>query len=366
MKRGYRLAVVVLSIAGGPACAGDRPEAAAPTAIVGDQARAHFERGVKAMEAGAERYDEALAAFRAALAIEPTLWEAHLDIGIVELRRANLSAAARALEASVEVFPSPEALEALGEVYMRQGRSSKAVGLYEQALARNPDEPTLRTRLADALRHAGRLGDAEAELRAVLGRDAGNLEAYAQLAAIWLARGDLDLAELVLNKGLVHHPDAPALLTNLGLVALQRGDDQAAFQLFEKASTLDPQFLTGRLNRAAVYLGAGDHTRASEELQFILKVEPGNTRALMGLGLAKRLGGDLQGARDSWEHLLRLDPENADVHYNLAVLDMDFADKPAQAQAHLQKFLDLAPSDHPKRAEAKDRMALIKAIEQAG
>ncbi len=358
------LAVALLSAV--PACKRGGETTLAPAATVGDEARAKFEKGVELMDAGADKYEAAIKTFRAAATLEPTLWEAHLNIGIIELRRARLSAAARALESSIGIYSSPEALEALGEVYTRQGRPKKAVELYEQALRQKPDDLRLRTRLAAALRNAGRLDDAEAELRAVLGREAGNLEAYSQLSAIWFARGDLDLAELVLNKGLVHHPDDPALLTNLGLVALQRGDDQAAFVLFEKASASDPQFLTGRLNKAAVYLGAGDHTRAAEELEFILKVEPGNTRALMALGVAKRLGGDLEGARSSWQKLLELDPENIDVHYNLAILDMDFVDRPADAEQGFLRFIELAPKDHPKLQDAKDRLELLKAIKQAG
>jgi tetratricopeptide (TPR) repeat protein len=349
-----------------PACKTGGKVSLQPAANVGDEARSQFDRGVKLMDQGGDKYDAAVKAFRGSIALEPTLWEAHLNIGIIELRRARLSGAARALESSVDIYGSPEALEALGEVYTRQGRAKKAVALYERALQQNPDDLTLRNRLAAALRNSGQLDDAEAELRAVLGRDAGNLEAYNQLSAIWFARGDLDLAELVLNKGLAHHPNDPALLTNLGLVALQRGDDQHAFAQFEKASAADPQFLTGRLNKAAVYLGAGDHTRATEELEFILKVEPGNTRALMGLGLAKRLGGDLDGARKSWAALLKLDPENVDVHYNLAILEMDFADKAQEAENQLHKFLELAPEDHERINDAKERLELLKAIRQAG
>lgn len=349
-----------------PACKATKKGTMQPAANVGDEARDQFERGVKLMDAGADKYDAAIKAFRGAIALEPSLWEAHLNIGIIQLRRARLTSSAQALESSVGIYASPEGLEALGEVYTRQGRPKKAVSLYERALQQKPDDLTLRNRLAAALRNSGRLDDAEAELRAVLGRDAGNLEAYNQLSAIWFERGDLDLAELVLNKGLAHHPNDPALLTNLGLVALQRGDDQHAFAQFEKASAADPQFLTGRLNKAAVYLGAGDHTRAMEELEFILKVEPGNTRALMSLGVAKRLGGDLDGARKSWQKVLELDPENVDVHYNLGILEMDFADKSLEAETQLKKFLELAPEDHERRKDAKERLELLKALKQTG
>ncbi|HLU42093.1 MAG TPA: PD-(D/E)XK nuclease family protein, partial [Microthrixaceae bacterium] len=128
-------------------------------------ARKSFEDGVALMDKGAAEYDAAIEKFRAALAQQPDLWEAHLDIGVIELRRARLSRAAAAFEASIEIYPSPEALTALGSVYVRQGRPKRAVELFEQALAKDPDDLELRNQLAVALRHAGRLDDAAVELR---------------------------------------------------------------------------------------------------------------------------------------------------------------------------------------------------------
>lgn len=361
-----RLLLLVAAVVASTGCRPeDRSRAPAPTTQVGAPVRELFERGVAHMEAGAAAYDQAIEAFREALRQAPDLWEASLNIGIIELRRARLSAAAEAFEQSITVYASPEALEGLGEVYLRQNRPKQAVELYEQALARTPGDVGLRIRLAVSLRHAGRLDAAEAELRAVLGQHAGNPVAYASLAAIQMDREQYDLAELILNKGLSRNPDHPALLTNLGLVALRRGDDQTAFMLFEKASQADPGFLTGRLNKAAVYLGAGDHTRAAEELEYVLQVEPGNAEALLGLGVARRLAGDHAAARQSWERVLELDPNNAAAHFNLAVLAMDFTEQPAVARKHLERYLQLAPEEDPRREAVEERIALLQALQRS-
>jgi tetratricopeptide (TPR) repeat protein len=339
-----------------------RAQTAAPTAAVSDTARASFEAGVAAMGAGSARYDDALRAFSAALSQQPDLWEAHLDIGIIELRRARLSAAAKSLERSVAIHPSFEGLDALGEVYVRQGRPAKAVELYTQALQRAPGELALRNRLAVALRRADRRDEAEAEIRAILARDADNVEAYCTLAAIHLDGNQVDLAELVLTKGLSRHPDDPRLLTNLGLLQLRRGNDQEAFALFEKASVADPAFTTGRLNKAAVYLRAGDHARAQEELDKVLAIEPGNTAALLALGITRRMSGDTSGARKAWERLLEIDPEYAAAHFNLGILAMDFTDSPQLAQTHLKRYLDLVPKDDPHAQAARERLELLDAM----
>lgn len=360
-----RLLLLALALAAPAGCKkGGARGTKTPSAQLPDAAKSAFARGVKLMAEGAERYDDALAAFRQAAAAAPDLWEAHLNIGILEMRRARLSQAATALERSVKVHPSPAGLEALGEVYTRQGRAKQAVALYERALRESPGDLELRNRLAVALHHAGRLEEATAELRAILGRDAGNMDAYSTLAAIWIEQDKLDMAELLLARGLARHPQDPRLLTNMGLIRLRRGDDQAAFESFEKASAADPTFLAGRLNKAAVFLRAGDHAHAREELEAVLAIEPGNTQALLGLGVALRLSGDQAGARKSWQRLLDIDPQFAPAHFNLAVLDMDFADHPQDARTHLERYLALVGKDGPRSAEARDRLALLDAMKE--
>lgn len=354
--------VVALAIAITGCRGSAKTETRAPTTVVTASARERFEAGIEHMDAGAPEYEAALQDFRAAVEATPDLWEAWLNIGVIELRRARLGAAAQAFERSVEIYPSPEALEGLGEVYLRQGRAAKAVDLYERALAKDPDDTRLRVRLAVSLRHAGKLDAAEAEARAALGRDTGEALAYATMAAIHLDREQLELAELVLRRGLEKNPDHPALLTNLGLVALARGDDQTAFGLFDQASKVDPAFLTGRLDKAAVYLGAGNHEKAQEEFRFVLQIEPGNTQALLGLGVAQRLSGDAAAARETWEQVLAVDADNAAAHFNLGVLAMDQEEKPADAKKHLERYVQLAAKDDPRVERAKERLALLAAL----
>jgi tetratricopeptide (TPR) repeat protein len=349
-----------------PACKTTRTRTTeAPLPTVNPIARDKFKEGVGHMDAGAERYDAAVAAFRAAIAQDAKLWEAWLDIGVIELRRARLTEAAKALEQSVSIHASPEALEALGEVYVRQGRAKRAVELYERALSQSPDDTRLRNALATSLRYAGRLDEAEAEIRAILGQAAFDPMAYATLAAIELDRGNPDLAELVLTKGLTKNPDHPLLLTNLGLVALKRGDDQTALGLFDKASAVDPSYVVGRLNKAAVFLGAGDHKRAMTECDAVLAIEPGNTDALLARGLAQRLAGDHKGARASWERVLAIDGDHAAAHFNLGVLELDFADAPESARKHLERYLQVADKQADQVAAAKERLGLLQGLRGA-
>jgi tetratricopeptide (TPR) repeat protein len=67
----------------------------------------------------------------------------------------DLAAALRHAERAVRLDPSPETLDTLGFVKLRQGAAEEAVGMFERALSRRPDYATARYHLALALIEKG-------------------------------------------------------------------------------------------------------------------------------------------------------------------------------------------------------------------
>ena len=70
-----------LLVLAAPACKTGGDSSLAPAAEVSDPARVQFDKAVELMDQGADKYDASIKAFRAAIALEPSLWEAHLNIG---------------------------------------------------------------------------------------------------------------------------------------------------------------------------------------------------------------------------------------------------------------------------------------------
>jgi len=68
---------------------------------------------------------------------------------------ADLPRAQKYAERAVRLQPSPETLDTLGFVKLRQGAAEEAVGLFERALARKPDYSTARYHMALALVEKG-------------------------------------------------------------------------------------------------------------------------------------------------------------------------------------------------------------------
>lgn len=82
----------------------------------------------------------------------------------------DLPAAQRHAELAVRLRPTPETIDTLGYVKLRRGAAEEAVGLFERALARQPDYATARYHLALALIERGEPAAARQALEEALSR----------------------------------------------------------------------------------------------------------------------------------------------------------------------------------------------------
>jgi len=247
---------------------------------------------------GQGSYERALAEIDRALALDPTQAGAWNNLGLALFYRGEFAAAQSAFEEAVsleeenavswnnlaaalreqdhleeaqqvlleEVLPrSPDLPVAhfnLGIIYLRMERPDLAVQHLQQALRLLPPEqqgdvrallaqmedPGLWLQLGDNLL-AG--GDPERALSAfdqarVLG--AQPAEVASGLSAALIQLGALSEAQAVLQQALQQAPNDARLYNNLGVVAREQGDMEAARQYFERATELAPEWDLPREN----------------------------------------------------------------------------------------------------------------------
>lgn len=88
------------------------------------------------------------------------------------------------------------------------------------------------------------------------------------------------------------------------------------------------------------------------------ELAPAHSEARSQLGSVAFMRGDLATARQLYELAIQLDDLNVEAHYNLALV-LDSLGQPAEARAHLQRFVDLAPPSYAaQRADARARLGL--------
>ncbi len=331
----------------------------------------------RSVRLGAANYERALERIRAAEQLDPNLWEAFYDEGWILLKLRNPAEAIAPLEKALGILPTNAAtVQALGEAYLSANRAADAAKIYRAWLERPKSKDDshvdqIRVALGAAYRRAGKLDEAIDALQKALRSAPRQAMAGAldQLGLVYKAKGQLELADLVLHRALEIDDKSKAaaeIWNNLGLVALERRRDQEAFAHFEQAAKLDPSLTVARRNKAAVYLDCGDYTRAVEELKHVTHTDPDDVDAWIALGVAERGAVNLQNAEHAFQKALELDPDSADALYDLGVLEMDFEKQPGRARVELEKFAKAAPQGHPKRADAESRLKELAKKPKAG
>ena len=288
------------------------------------------------------------------------LWEGRYNLGILLAESGDVVAAEKQLSAAYKLAPNAEdVVVALGEVRRRLGDFPGSIDVLKEFVRQNPDAGLARTALVSALREGGKVEEAIQQAQAALVRRANDPYALSEFALAELERGEIDAAELLSKEALKAAPESAVAERTAGLISLERGDDAVAFRHFERASSLDPNDTTARINTGTVLLRAGVYDRAANELKAVLQVEPDNSQAALTLaaairGRAKR--DDMTAYAESERLLLGVlerEPKNLAATFNLAVLYADYMKRPADAEKLFRRFVASAPERHPARVEAE-------------
>jgi len=329
------------------------------------EAMREFEAALRAMRLGGpESHATAKARFQAAVRIEPKLWEAWHDLGVLSLADGDDDGAVDDFSKALDINPShaPSRL-ARAEANRGAGHTKDARADYEASLRDLAEDDPLRkdaaARLASMLRDAGQYDDAVEVLRDTLRTSGASSRIYTQLGLVYLQQGRNELAKLVLSKAAELGPKDPAVYNAMALLALKDGNAQEAFERFDYATSLDPAYLDARFNKATVLLDAGDYTRAKQELSAIVEKNPDDLAAQVALGVAWRGLKDFKKAEKTWERVVDTAPRRsnarADALFDLVLLKADFQGDQAGAKAELEQYMQDAPGDHPKRKAAEQK-----------
>jgi tetratricopeptide (TPR) repeat protein len=341
------------------------PIAAVALPKVSPEAQAAFEEGVRVMKMGRRHYKEARKPLEHAVQLDPRLYEAWHDLGVIETALGNFDAASDDFKRALDIQPGArKTLLAYGESLRRAHQPKKSAEVYARWLNADPNDFEIRSRFGQVLREAGELDESLEQSRILLGMAGENAAhtviAYNALALTYYKMGKYELAETALHKASELDAKSAFVWNNLGLVAFERGHDQEAFLDFQKASELDPKYVQARLNKAVVYLDCGDYKHAREELQKAVDIDPNDAEAQVALGVAARGDGKFDLARKAYERALDIEPDYPPAIFDLGVLYMDFDKDPKKAKDFLTQYTQLAGKDDPRRADAESRLKELK------
>lgn len=176
-----------------------------------DSAEAHYDRANTFQGQG--RSDEAIAAYRQALAVKPDFGEAHTNLAGVLLAQGRFDEAIAGYRQALAVgLDHPIVHYNLGNALKASGQPGEAIAAYRQALALEPDCAEVYNNLGNACRDQDRLDEAAAAYLQALALKPDYTEAHENLAGTLYRVHQLgapDAAAVLAEIWLRDHPDSP-------------------------------------------------------------------------------------------------------------------------------------------------------------
>jgi tetratricopeptide (TPR) repeat protein len=283
------------------------------TAKCPDNERAFYNLGC-ALEKIPARIPEAIAAYEAALRINPDYTDAHNNLGNAFFNLpGHLPDAIDQYEAVVRLDPgSAEAHSNLGTALLKTpGALTYGIGQFEAALRLNPDLPATQISLGKALLDVpGRLPDAMTHLEAALQLNPNLAEAHLNLGmALFRMPGHLTDAIVQFQAVLRINPDQAEAHNLLGSALAQQGNLEGALAQFADAVQIAPEFAGAHYNLGNAFAQSGRLADALREFQIAVQLDPNFAPAHHNLGLALYQSGRLPDAIEQFELALQLKPD---------------------------------------------------------
>ena len=253
----------------------------------------------------------------------------------------------------------------LGDVLSVVGTDlDAAAAAFRRAMRLRPDYAPAHMRLGKVLLAAGHDPEAAAELETALELEPDLQPARVTLAQIRLAEGELEISEALLDAILREQPRHAQALSTLGQVYMRQGRRGEARKVAERAREAaiynlyeDPlmsQVVAEGVSsvliweRAKAFLDNGNDQQAMLGLRQVVKLKPQNADVHQQLAVAYGNLGEVDRARRHLERAVTLAPDRVDALIQLATVQLDQQD-PQPASLHLQRILELAPDDPDAR-----------------
>lgn len=245
-----------------------------------------FQHGATALREG--HTDIAEREFRNAVRLDPSLAEAHLDLGLVLGREGKMPDAIASLNKAIELNPRLDSAHMfLGVFEYQTGHFDEAVTALNQELALHPKSG----------------------------------ETLSWLGIVELAASHPELATGPFDAASALAPNDLTLLEYRG-----RAHSQVASASYSRMAELSPNSWQVHKVRAELLVGEKKDREAAAEYEAGLAVEPNNADLYEGLGDAQRRLNDMDAAQKAYAHELQLAPQNPIAMYNLGSTDIDRGD----------------------------------------
>jgi len=296
---------------------------------------------------GIGNHQRASEEFRKAIATDPRYVEAHFNLGLSYFRLGDNLRATRQFEKALELEPrqASDPYVQLGNLYLQQGKRDRAVEAFKRAIAAMKDNrhPTTDAYRGLALAYRGLHKPEEAvnTLKIAVEAFPRDPSAHAALAEAEVAQGNLPAAIEEYGKRLKLEPTTEAKL-ELAQVYARHRQSAPAESLYQQVLKENPQDRGALLGISDLQLALGRYDEAEKSLQRIQKLDREDIAPLARLGILHARRGRPDLALPELEEVAAKDPTQLDARAELGFLYTRGGD-PDQGLRVLSSVLHASP-----------------------
>ena len=268
-----------------------------------DQLERSFRAGQEAMKQG--QFARAAEDFKKVLAIDPTLVEAEINLGLAYQSLFEYDAAVRHLAKALRERPNllgPTVI--VGMDYLKLGSPEKAIPFLQHALNLDPSNNEAHQALASAYLAKDDFRSAAQEFRQIAALDSDKPEAWFTLGHEYL-----DLSASLAFRGARLYRESAWGHRFLGDLLFQRNRWDDALKEYQKALSADSRQSGLPTSLGQTYLHAAKLEEAEKEFRLELQTDPSSELAWLGLASLQLAKGQPTAALESVAKVWQISPE---------------------------------------------------------
>jgi tetratricopeptide (TPR) repeat protein len=292
------------------------------------------------------RNADALAVIEKVIATYPQLPTARYELARIQAASGDIGSAITNLYQVIGKMPgNAEAVMLLAGLNLRKGDPGASVILLRKLVAQRPDLIKAHMLLADAYRAQKNLDDALAIYQAVEAKFPQNPETPLLRGFILAEQKKYQPAREAFERALTLSPDEPTPLTQLVIMDLAEGKRQEALNRVAAAVAKNPKLTgPGYILQAKIYIAAKEYEPAEKVLLKALELMPDSQPVYMLLANVYRQTGQVPKAIEKLEQAMVRNPKDSSTQLLIGVLLDDRKDYAAARDAY-QKVLAIDPNN---------------------
>ncbi|MEW5987274.1 MAG: tetratricopeptide repeat protein [Chloroflexota bacterium] len=259
------------------------------------------------------RNTEAIAAYRQAIVLDPEDTDSFNGLGNVYGDLGRYEEAITAYQKAIALDPQfayPH--NGLGNVYQDLGRYAEAIAAFQEAIALDPQSAYYHYNLGRVYYKLGRYEEAITAYQGAIALDLRDANSHIGLGNGHTALAQYEEAIVAFQQAIAIDPKNAYAHNNLGNVYNKLGHYEEAIVSYEQAIALDPQYAYSHNNLGSIYAQLGRYAEAIAAFEQAIALDPQYASPYKNLGNVYYQIGHYEEAIAAYQQAITLEPKWAD------------------------------------------------------